>query len=112
MGINHRQQFLKHDHQKHFLQLFKGYVLPNCEVLAGCLIPNHVHFQLYVGDRCTEMKRQGGLVLDLITNRFRKLLSAYAHEFNFNNDRKGALFRPKTKFEYLSDDALILNTSY
>ena len=111
-GNNHEELFLKDDHYRYFLQLFKAYVLPHCEVLAWCLMPNHFHFELYIDERCTEMKQQGGLVLDPVTNGFRKLLSTYAHEFNITNNRSGALFRPKTKAKCLTDESLILNTSY
>ena len=55
------------------------------------------------------LKRQGGLILDLITNRFRKLLSTYAHEFNVKNNRSGSLFRPKIKSICLNDEAELNN---
>ena len=102
-GNNHEQLFLKDDDYKYFLNLFKSYVLPYCEVLAWCLMPNHFHFQLYMDERCAALKPQGGLLLDLVTNGFRKLLSAYAHGFNGRNNRSGALFRPKTKSKCLTE---------
>lgn len=111
-GNNHEQLFFNNNQYKHFLQLFHGYVLPNCEVLSYCLMPNHFHFQLYMDERCTVMRPQGGLLLDPVTNGFRKLLSAYAHAFNNKNDRSGALFRPKTKAKCLSEEAMISNTIY
>jgi putative transposase len=111
-GNNHECLFLNDDHYKHFIHLFKAYVLPNCEVLAWCLMPNHFHYLLYMDERCTEMKQQGGLILDPVTNGFRKLLSAYSHQFNIVNDRSGALFRPKTKAKCLSEESMISNTPY
>jgi len=68
---------------------------------------NHFHFMIYTDERCLEIKKQGGLMLDPITNGFRKLLSTYAHEFNTKNNRSGALFRPKTKAICLSDQATL-----
>jgi len=50
-------------------------------------------------------KATSGLILDPVTNGFRKLLSTYAHEFNIKNNRSGALFRPKTKAICLNDEA-------
>jgi len=101
-GNNHIQLFLKDDDYKYFLSLFKSYVLPHCEVLAWCLMPNHFHFQLYMDERCAALKPQGGLLLDPVTNGCRKLLSAYAHGCNARNNRSGALFRPKTKSKCLT----------
>jgi hypothetical protein len=59
---------------------------------------------VYADSRCTELKKQGGLILDPVTNGFRKLLSTYAHEFNIKNNRTGSLFRPKTKSICLNDE--------
>ncbi len=42
-------------------------------------------------------------MLDPLTNGFRKLMSAYSHEFNTRNHRTGSLFRPKTKAKDLSE---------
>lgn len=66
---------------------------------------NHFHFMIYADNRCLEVKQQRGLILDPVTIGFRKLLSTYAHEFNIKNNRKGALFRPKTKAICLNDEA-------
>lgn len=102
-GNNQELLFLTDDDYKYFQSLFTGYILPHCEVLAWCLMPNHFHFQLYMDQRCMELKKQGGLILDPVTNGFRKLLSAYSHAFNKKHNRSGALFRPKTKAKSLSD---------
>ena len=67
-------------------------------------MPNHFHFMIFTDERCEKVKQQGNLVLDPVTNGFRKLLSTYAHEFNKQNNRSGALFRPKTKSICLNDE--------
>ena len=110
-GNNQENIFIKDFQFLYFLQLYKDYVVPHCETLAWCLMHNHFHFMIYTDDRCLEVKKQGGLILDPITNGFRKLLSTYAHEFNIKNNRSGALFRPKTKSICLNDEAG-LNTQY
>jgi putative transposase len=58
----------------------------------------------------TKIKKQGGLVLDPLTNGFRKLLSAYSHKYNLQNNRTGALFRPKTKAKCITEEAIIKET--
>src|SRR5207342_1559792 len=100
------------DHYDRFLNLFKTSVLPHCDVLAWCLMPNHFHFMLYADERVATLQQQGGLMLDPITNGFRNLLSTYSHEFNKQNSRTGALFRPKTKAKCLSDQKLIAKSAH
>ena len=108
-GNDQQNIFIEDFHFLYFLQLYKKYLVPNCETLAWCLMHNHFHFMIYADSRSLNIKKQGGLLLDPITNGFRKLLSTYAHEFNIKNNRSGALFRPKTKAICL-DDELELNS--
>ena len=81
-GNNHERLFLNPDNYQHFLNLFKSFVLPYTEVLAWCLMPNHFHYMLYTDERSSDLKQQGNLSLDPVTNGFRKLLSTYSHEYN------------------------------
>jgi putative transposase len=95
-GNNQQNIFLRDVHFLYFLKLYTAYIVPHCDTLAWCLMHNHFHFMIATDQRCLDVKQQGGLLLDPVTNGFRKLLSAYAHEFNIKNNRSGALFRPKT----------------
>ena len=100
---NNKEQFFFNDNQYYsFLELFKAHIVPHCEILSWCLMPNHFHFMIYANERCLQMEKQGGLMLDPVTNGFRKLLSTYAHKFNVSNKSTGSLFRPKTKAKCLS----------
>ena len=110
-GNNGQQVFIQDLHFRYFMNLYKEYVVPYCETLAWCLMNTHFHFMIYADERCLELRKQGGLMLDPITNGFRKLLSTYAHEFNIKNNRSGSLFRPKTKAINLYDEAEQLNFS-
>lgn len=103
-GNNQENIFIQDFHFKYFLELYKSYILPHCETLAWCLMNNHFHFLIVADDRCLDIKKQGGLELDPITNGVRKLLSTYSHEFNKKNNRSGALFRPKTKAICLDEE--------
>ena len=102
---NNKEQLFKEDvHYYYFLQLYQSYLVPFCETLSWCLMPNHFHFMIYSDERCSVLIKQGGLMLDPITNGVRKLLSAYTHEFNIKNNRSGALFRPKTKAKNITEE--------
>ena len=103
-GNNKQNIFIEDNHFLYFLQLYEAYIVPHCETLAWSLMNTHFHFMIYADTRCNDIKKQGGLMLDPVTNGFRKLLSTYAHEFNIKNNRSGSLFRPKTKSICLNDE--------
>ncbi|MGB8190851.1 MAG: hypothetical protein WCF67_02975 [Chitinophagaceae bacterium] len=100
-GNNHQRIF--HDDRDYikFLDLCNSYLIPYCNMLAWNLLPNHFHLMLEANEQCAATKKQGGLLLDPLTNGFRKLLSAHSHRFNKIYNRSGALFRPKTKSKNL-----------
>jgi len=108
-GNNKQDIFLEDLHFQYFLQLYTGYVMPHCETLSWCLMNTHFHFMIYTDTRVNDIKKQGNLMLDPITNGFRKLLSTYSHEYNTKNNRSGSLFRPKTKSICLNDEAELNN---
>jgi putative transposase len=97
-GNNQQQLFFTDADYVKFLELYESYISPYTDTIAWCLIPNH--FMLSVNENCVEVK-QGGLLLDSVSNGFRKLLSAYAHYFNTQYKHSGSVFRPKTKAKEL-----------
>lgn len=86
-----------------FLRMVRKYISPCAEIIAYCLMPNHFHFLIYTDDRVDANIKQGGLLIDPLTNGFRKLLSGYARIYNKNYNKTGSLFRQKTKYNCLSD---------
>lgn len=104
-GNNNQVVFSQELHFYYFLNLYKEFVGSFCETLSWCLVHTHFHFMIYTDERCLDVKKQGGLFLNPVTNGFRKLLSSYAHEYNNKNNRTGSLFRPKTKSVCLNDKA-------
>jgi len=101
-GNNKQAIFHTHNDYVEFIKFSKEYVAPNCDILAWCLLPNHFHFMIAANDSSAKPHRQGSLIIDNLTNGFRKLISGYAHQFNKRNQRSGSLFRSKTKAKDLS----------
>ena len=66
-------------------------------------MPNHFHLMVYTDERVLNIKKQGSLQIDDLTNGIRKLLSGYARIYNSRHQRSGSLFRQKTKSKCLSD---------
>ena len=87
--------------------IFSGYIkkliVPATELLAYCLMPNHFHLLAYTTEKSAILVKQGGLVIDSLTNSIRQLLSGYARIFNKNNNRCGSLFRQKTKAKLITE---------
>ena len=90
-----------------FLRIVKKNIFPHAEVIAYCLMPNHFHFLICTDERVDRFIKQGGLLIDPLTNGFRKLLSGYARIYNNHNNRSGSLFRQKTKVKCLSDISIV-----
>jgi putative transposase len=105
-GNNQQQLFFSDDDYIYFLQLYKTYIHPYVDTIAWCVLPNHFHFMISVKENCVEVK-QGSLIIDSVSNGFRKLLSAYAHRFNSETKKSGSVFRPKTKAKELDSSGNI-----
>ncbi|HET7117141.1 MAG TPA: hypothetical protein VFI29_11650 [Hanamia sp.] len=63
---------------------------------------------IYTDERVLNLKKQGGLEIDVLTNGIRKLLSGYARIYNSRHDASGSLFRQKTKSKCLSDTNFLI----
>lgn len=101
-GNNRQPIFHSHEDYVSFIQFAKEYIHPYCDIIAWCLLPNHFHFMLAANEHSVKLHKQGNLIIDMLTNGFRKLLSGYTHQFNKCNNRSGSLFRPKTKAKDIS----------
>ena len=106
-GNNKERIFLCGADYMKFLDLIQSLIRPHSEILAYCLMPNHFHLMLFADDRVLDELEQGSIIIDPLTNGFRKLLSGYARIFNEKNNRSGSLFRQKTKAKSLSQDLII-----
>ena len=110
---NDRQTIYRHqDDYLLFLDLYERLIHPNVSTLGWCLMPNHFHFMVYSDERCIPIMKQGGILIDPITNGVRKLLSGYARIFNSRTGRSGSVFRQKTKSKCLSDIKITPNSTF
>ena len=110
-GNNQQNIFLGREDYLCFLKEIRKLILPNCEIVTYCLMPNHFHLMVYTDERLVEKIKQGGLMIDKLTNGIRKLLSGYARIYNKKYNRSGSLFRQKTKCKLLTDESVVINHS-
>jgi REP element-mobilizing transposase RayT len=102
-GNNRERIFHEDADYIEFLKLFRKYVLPNCETLAYCLMPNHFHFLIQATEQSAKNKLVGNLNLCELSNGYRLLQSNYAQYINKKKGRTGSLFRQKTKAKSLQE---------
>jgi putative transposase len=95
-GNNRQATFFCHDNYLYFLQKVRKHILPHCEILNYCLMPNHFHFLLYADKRSIQTKRIGTSDRNVLSEGFRNLLSSYAQAINKQNGSKGSLFEQNT----------------
>lgn len=105
-GNNHERIFYTSENYLYFLRLFRKFVLPNCDVLCYCLMPNHFHFLINVTEKSAEKIKIGNNEMSQLAKGFRHLLSSYSQAINKQQHRTGALFRQKTKAKLLTNDDL------
>jgi putative transposase len=102
-GNNKQQTFFCDEDYLTFLRMTRKLILLHAEIIAYCLMPNHFHFMIAADERVSLIMKQGGLLIDPLTNGLRKLLSGYTRTINTKYNRSGSLFRQKTKSKNLSE---------
>lgn len=114
-GVNKRRIFLDDQDYSFFLSLLKRYLSnetgPNkynityenlsseVEILAYCLMPNHVHLLIYQ------------ISPDGMTNLMRRVFTSYSMYFNKKYERVGNLFQDAYKAIYINSDEYLQHIS-
>lgn len=109
---NDRQLLFYQPHNyRHFLQMMKHHLVPNCNLLAYCLMPNHFHL-LISPNRKTNLPyiRPNGstgnpkVQMTKFSHALQQLLSRYAKAMNAQYHRTGSLFTQNTRIKPTSSD--------
>jgi putative transposase len=101
-GNNRHQLFYTEAHYLRFLVLYRKLVMPYCETLAYCLMPNHFHFMIYATPLSAAEKKNGLTTIQNIVNGFRLLQTSYTQYLNPKQQTTGSRFRQKAKYKCLS----------
>ena len=110
-GNNKQQIFFKKENYIYFLHKVRRFVLPNCEILAYCLMSNHFHFLIYSDKRTVESKIISGNKRNVLSEGIRNLLQTYTKAINKQNSTTGSLFQQNTKSKCLSDGSISYATT-
>ena len=101
-GNNQQQLFFKPDNYLYFLRKVRKFMLPYCDILAYCLMPNHFHFLISSDSRTIASKLIGGKERNVLSEGVRNLLQTYSKGINEQNHRTGSLFQQNTKAKYIA----------
>ena len=101
-GNNKQLIFFKPDNYSYFLLKVRKFMLPSCDILAYCLMPNHFHFLISADSRSVTTKLIGGRHRNVLSEGIRNLLQTYTKAINEQNKSTGSLFQQNTKAKCLS----------
>jgi len=92
-GNNKDLIFFENDNYSYFLNQFKKYVSPFCEVYSYCLMPNHFHFFIRINDPV------------LFEKGIKNFFISYSKAINKKYQRVGSLFQGRYKVSEITSDS-------
>ena len=104
-GNNSELIFFNDENYSFFLSKLKKELVSYCKVLAYCLMPNHFHIMVWVGELDTETGPTGifgRTGSDVLSRKIGTVLSSYTQAINKQHSRTGSLFQQKTKAKCLT----------
>lgn len=110
-GNNRQPIFFDWENYLFFLQKMRKYLLPYCDMVAYCLMPNHFHWMVEVKEVAIELNSDSLSQRETITkppkvrtfnDSIGLLIRSYTQAINKQQNSTGSLFRPHTKAECLT----------
>lgn len=101
-GNNRQRLFFNPGNYIYFLNKVRKFLLPHCDILAYCLMPNHFHFLMSSDKRTIVTKLIGGTERNVLSEGIRNLLQTYTKGINEQNNSTGSLFQQNTKAKCIS----------
>ena len=77
-----------------FLKKIENELVPNCDLMAYCLMPNHFHLLIYASPYFKP---------EIFHNKYKVFLSSYTRAINKQQGRTGSLFQQNSKMKGLVD---------
>ena len=104
-----------------FLEKYRKYVVPLCEVYSFCLMPNHFHLVVRIksekevkkvlSERSTgrlsiddKIQKDNSYLANAVSQQFGNLFNAYAKYFNYVHQRKGTLFTRAFRRKWIENE--------
>jgi putative transposase len=101
-GNNRQKLFFTRDNYLFFLGKIRRLLLPHCDIISYCLMPNHFHFQMRTNENSLMTIRIKEEERNVISEALRNILSTYSLAINKQERRTGSLFTQNTKVKDLT----------
>lgn len=112
-GNNRQKVFMNRENYLFFLKKVRTHIIPHADILAWCLMPNHLHFMIYLNKieivvgKISEGFTSSGTLTKLPQKRTMNesigvMLRSYTRAINKQEQKSGSLFRKETKAECLN----------
>lgn len=119
-GNNRQRIFFESENYLFFLKKMREYLLPYCDIIAYCLMPNHFHWMVEVkevtqsseGFAPSETLTIGTTGTRTLNDSIGVMLRSYTRAINKQQNRSGSLFREATKAECLTKPESITPSFY
>jgi len=102
-GNNKQTIFFTDKNYLFFLEKVKKFILPNCDMLAWCLMPNHFHFLIRANEISCQLIPGRPVDTSRLVESVRLTLSGYTKAINIQEKLIGNLFQQKTKSKLVGD---------
>jgi putative transposase len=102
-GNNKQRIFFSEANYAFFLKKVQNHLVPVCDILNYCLMPNHFHFMIHASEQTLATKTIGRHNKNSFSEGLRTLLSSYAQAINKQNSSTGSLFQQNTKARCLNE---------
>jgi len=103
---NRSNEIVFHNRENYlfFLKKIRELILPYCNIVAYCLMPNHFHLILTIKpDGVTLINNEKLEEMQVLSRAIGTVLSSYTQALNKQQGRRGSLFAHKTKAKILND---------
>jgi putative transposase len=107
---NNKQKLFesKPDDYLFFISLMRTHLVPQSNIIAYCLMPNHFHFLIQTDKRCEQALRIGHIVTNPISRGIQKILTTYTRTINKRSGRTGSIFRQRTHARCLETESRLI----
>jgi REP element-mobilizing transposase RayT len=101
-GNNSQCIYLSKANYLYFLSKVQKMLIPDCDILAYCLMPNHFHFLIQPNEEgCIIPQTSKGDKIQSLSRNIGVLQSSYTRAIQKQEGIKGSLFQQKTKAKML-----------
>ncbi len=106
-GNDRQRIFFKEENYLYFLKKIRTHLLPTCEFLAYCLMPNHFHFLIKADARSTKIinPENSRMPTQAFSRGLQTMLSSYTKAIQKQENLVGSLFQQRTDAKQVSSES-------